>query len=93
MTAKQKRPVEPVPIQPAIFFGLYASPNPRQRLSPLESAIVPTLGRTVSEFVSEKGGGVVKNSGELKRIVIDFIGDFAIFYVSDSMQQTVSICG
>jgi hypothetical protein len=48
---------------------------------------------TVSEFVSEMGGGAVKNSDELKQIVLDFIGDFAILLVSDSLQQTVSICG
>jgi hypothetical protein len=33
---------------------------------------------TVSEFVSEKAGGALKNSDELKQIVLDFIGDFAI---------------
>jgi len=48
---------------------------------------------TVSEFVSQKAGGVGKNSCSLKQIVLDFIGDFAILLVSDSMQQTVSICG
>jgi hypothetical protein len=48
---------------------------------------------TVSEFVSEKGCGALKNSDELKQIVLDFIGDFAILLASDSMQQIVSICG
>jgi hypothetical protein len=38
---------------------------------------------TVSGIVSQRGGGVVKNSGELNQIVIDFIGVFAIFVVSD----------
>ena len=48
---------------------------------------------TVSETASKTGGRVGKNSGELNQIVLDFIGDFAILLVSDSMQQTVSICG
>src|ERR1017187_5490704 len=60
------------------LFGLNASPNPRQRLSPLETAIAQKRSGTVSESASERDGGVVKNSGELKQIVIDFTGDFAI---------------
>ena len=60
-------------------FGLHASPNPRQRLSPLETAIVSNPAGTVSRTVSIDSVGVVKNSGELAQIVIDFIGDFAIF--------------
>ena len=61
-----------------IKFGLHASPNPRQRLSPLETAIAQKHTGTVSESASERHGGVVKNSGELGQIVIDFTGDFAI---------------
>jgi hypothetical protein len=38
---------------------------------------------TVSETVSKRGGGVVKNSGGLKQIVIDFTGAFAILLASD----------
>jgi hypothetical protein len=65
-------------------FGLCASPNPRQRSSPLETASIgQNRTGTVSEIVSQRGGGVVKNSGELNQIVIDFIGVFAIFVVSD----------
>src|ERR1017187_7568491 len=60
------------------LFGLNASPNPRQRLSPLETAIAQKRSGTVSESASERHGGAVKNSGELGQIVIDFTGDFAI---------------
>jgi hypothetical protein len=34
---------------------------------------------TVSETVSESIARAVKNSGELKQIILDFTGDFAIF--------------
>jgi hypothetical protein len=59
-------------------FGFCASPNPRRRLSPLESAIIQKRTGTVSETVSAEGGGAVENSGELNQIVVDFTGDFAI---------------
>ena len=52
-----------------------------------------TRADTVSEFVSQKGGGVAANNGELRQIMVDFIGVFAILLASDSMQQTVFLCG
>jgi len=75
---KKNRVSEPLPVQTRITFGLCASPNPRQRLSPLETAIGQSRAGTVSEIVSQMGGGVMKNSDGLKQIVLDFIGDFAI---------------
>ncbi|MDD5139540.1 MAG: hypothetical protein PHY43_04670 [Verrucomicrobiales bacterium] len=44
--------------------------------SPVEKESV--AGWTVSETVSKRGGRVVKNSGELNQINIEFTGDFAI---------------
>jgi hypothetical protein len=49
----------------SLIFGLHASPNPRQRLSPLESAMNLRATDTVSEIVSKNSGGVMENSGEL----------------------------
>jgi hypothetical protein len=74
-------------------FGLCASPNPRQRLSPLETAILKKRTGTVSQTVSERGGGAVKNSGGLKQIVIDFTGDFAILLASERMFQVAARLG
>jgi hypothetical protein len=48
---------------------------------------------TVSEIVSENSGGVMKNGGELSQIVIDFIGDFAIFLaLHRTFQVAAQLC-
>ena len=76
-------------------FGLEIKSVAEPRFWRLKHPNTTQLGTdpfTVSEIVSEQGGRAVKNSGGLKQIVLDFIGDFAILLVSDSMQQTVSIC-
>src|ERR1019366_1012686 len=74
-------------------FGLCASPNPRQRLSPLETAILKKRTGTVSQTVSERGGGAVKNSGGVKQIFFDFTGDFAILLASERMFQVAARLG
>jgi hypothetical protein len=58
------------------LVGLYASPNPRQRLSPLETATVQECTDTVSDTVSAKPERAVKNSGELDWINLGFTGEF-----------------
>ena len=45
---------------------------------------------TVSEIVSKRAGGVVKNTSGLKQIIIDFTGDFAILSESDRTFQVAA---
>jgi hypothetical protein len=62
-------------------------------LAPLETAVNLRATDTVSEIVSENSGGVMKNGGELSQIVIDFIGDFAIFLaLHRTFQVAAQLC-
>ena len=81
-------------VQPPVVLVTSAVPKPRAKgralwnpfalrrlsrcapFSPVEKESVE--GWTVSETVSKRGGRVVKNSGELNQINIDFTGVFAI---------------
>ena len=81
-------------IQPPVVLVTSAVPKPRAKgralwnpfslrrlsrcapFSPVEKESVE--GWTVSQTVSKRGGRVVKNSGELNQINIDFTGVFAI---------------
>jgi hypothetical protein len=48
---------------------------------------------TVSGFVSGNSKRVIKNSAELELISLVFTGLYAIFLMSESVTQTVPICG
>ena len=65
-------------------------PKPAPKAVTFGNRLVQNHTGTVSQTVSENSAGVMKNSGELAQIVVDFTGDFAILLALHRMLQVAA---